>query len=142
MNRTTSQERGFLSFLRPLMTAGLPLMKNVLTSLAKSVLVPLGLTVAASATDAAIQKKIFGSGTTALIISEEEMDDIIEIVKSYEESGLLINDVSETIKDKAKEQKGRLFGLLLNTLAASLLGNILAGKRVVRGADGVIQVGE
>ena len=56
MNRTTSQERGFLSFLKPLMTAGSPLMKNVLTPLAKSVLVPLGLTAAASATDAAIQK--------------------------------------------------------------------------------------
>ena len=142
MNRTTSQERGFLSFLKPLMTAGSPLMKNVLTALAKSVLVPLGLTAAASATDAAIQKKIFVSGTTALIISEEEMDDIIKIVKSYEESGLLINGVSETIKDKAKEQKGGLFGILLSTLAASLLGNISAGKRVVRGDDGVIRVGE
>ena len=58
------------------MTAGSPLMKNVLTPLAESVLVPLGLTAAESTTDAAIQKKIFGSGATALIISNEEMNNI------------------------------------------------------------------
>ena len=61
--KITSQEEGFLNFLRPLIKAGLPLMKNVLTLLAKGVLVPLESTVAESATDAAIQKKIFGSGT-------------------------------------------------------------------------------
>ena len=68
------------------MTAGLPLMKNVLTPLPKSVLIPLGLTAAASATDAAIQNKIYESETTALIISNEEMKDIIHIVKSLEKS--------------------------------------------------------
>ena len=61
--KITSQEEGFLNFLRPLIKAGLPLMKNVLTLLAKGVLVPLESTAAESATDAAIQKKIFGSGT-------------------------------------------------------------------------------
>ena len=65
----------------------------------KTVLIPLGLTAAESATDAAIYKKMFGSGTTALIISNEEMNDIMKIVKSLEESGLLIKDVSETIKN-------------------------------------------
>ena len=65
-------------------------MKNVLTPLAKSVLVLSGLTAAASGADAAIQKKIFVRGTTALTISNEEMDDIMKIVKSLEESGLLI----------------------------------------------------
>ena len=65
-------------------------MKNVLTPLAKSVLVLSGLTAAASGADAAIQKKIFVPGTTALTISNEEMDDIMKIVKSLEESGLLI----------------------------------------------------
>ena len=68
------------------MTAGLPLMKNVLTPLPKSVLIPLGLTAAASATDAAIQNKIYESETTALIISNEEMKDIIHIVKSLQKS--------------------------------------------------------
>ena len=66
--KITSQEGGFLNFLGPLMTAGLPLMKSVLTPLAKSVILPIGLSVEMSAADAAIQKKIYGSGTTALTI--------------------------------------------------------------------------
>ena len=82
-------------------------MKNVLTSLAKSVLVPLGLIAAASAADVAIQKKIFGSDIAASIISNEEMEDIMKIVKSLEESGLLIKGISETNKNEAKEQKGK-----------------------------------
>ena len=76
------------------MTSGLPLIKDVFTPLAKSVLIPLGLTVAASATDAAIQKNIFGSGTTALIISNKEMEDIVKIIKLLEESRLLIKGIS------------------------------------------------
>ena len=72
-------------------------MKNVLKPLAKSVLIPLGLTASASVTDAAIHKKIFGSGVTTLIISNEEMNDIMKIVKPLEESGLLIKGISQTI---------------------------------------------
>ena len=59
-------------------------MKNVLKLLAKSVLIPLGLTAAASPTDAAIHKKMFGSGTTILMISNEEINDIMKIVKTLE----------------------------------------------------------
>ena len=70
-------------------------MKNVLKPLAKSVLIPLGL-AATSAIDVTIHKKNFGLGMTALIISNEEMNDIMKIVKSLEESGLLIKGVSET----------------------------------------------
>ena len=66
------------------MTAGLPLMKSVLTPLAKIVLLPLGLTAEMSAEDAAIQNKIYGSGITALKISNEKMEDIMKIVKSLE----------------------------------------------------------
>ena len=66
-------------------------------------MVPLGLTAAVSASNAAIQKKIFESGTTALIISDEEIDDIVKIVESLEESGLLIMGVGTTIKNEAKE---------------------------------------
>ena len=68
--KTTSQEGGFSNFLRPLKTAGLPLIKSVLMPVAKSVLLLFGLSAAMSATDAAIQKKIYEnlSGTTALII--------------------------------------------------------------------------
>ena len=114
------------------MKIGLPLMKNVLALLAKSVLIPLELTAAASTTDAAIQKKIFGSGMTTLIISIEEMDDIMKIVESLEESGLLIKGVSETIENEAKEQKGGFRSMLLSSLAASVLGSLLAGKGVAR----------
>ena len=80
-------------------------MKNVLKPLAKSVLIPLGLTVAASATDAAIHKKIIGSGFTTLIISNEEVNDILKIIKSLEESGSLIKGIGETIKNEAKNKK-------------------------------------
>ena len=84
--KITSQEGGFLNFLRPLMTASLPLMKRLLTPLAKSLLTPLGLSAGMSAADAAIQKKICGSGSTALIISIEEMEDIMKIVKSPDQT--------------------------------------------------------
>ena len=77
-------------------------MKNVPKSLAKWVLIPLGLTAAASATDAAIQKNIFGSSMTTLIISNEETNDIMKIVKYVEKSGLLIKRVGKTIKNEAK----------------------------------------
>ena len=68
-------------------------------------MVPLGLIAAASAADGAIQKKIFGSDIAASIISNEEMEDIMKIVKSLEESRLLIKGISETNKNKTKEQK-------------------------------------
>ena len=87
------------------MLVGLPLMKNVLTLLARRVLVPLRLLAARWATDAANQKKIFGSGTTALIISNREMDNIMKIVKSLEESGLLVKNVSDTIKNEPNNKK-------------------------------------
>ena len=111
------QSGGFLGrLLGPLLKAGLLLMKNVIKPLAKSVLIPLGLTAAAaSSADAGIHKKILGSGkpppdsashnNTILIISNGEMKDIIRIVKSLEDSGLLFKAVSETIQNEGKEQK-------------------------------------
>ena len=65
-----------------------------------------------------------------LIILNEDMNDIMKIVKSLEESGLLIKGVSETIKNEAKEQKGRFVGLILGTLGSSLLGNLQNNKKV------------
>ena len=80
------QSGGFLGrLLGPLLKTGLPLIGNVLKPLAKSVLIPLGLTAAASATDADIHKTMFGSGNATLIISNEEMN-IMKIVKSIGES--------------------------------------------------------
>ena len=117
-------------------------MKNVVKPLAKSVLIPLGLTAAASATDAAIQKKIFGSVMTALIISNEEMIDTMKIIKSHEESGVLIKGVSETTKNEAKEQRDGFLSMLLGILVASLLRNLLTSKGVMTAGEGVIRAGE
>ena len=91
------QSGGFLGkLLGPLLKTGLPLMKSVITPLAKSVLIPLGLTAAASAADAGIHKKILGSGGhTTLIISNNEIEDLIKIIKSLEDSGLLLKGVTE-----------------------------------------------
>ena len=83
------------------------LIGNVLKPLAENVLIPLGLTVAALATDVVFHKKISGSGNTTLIISNEEMNDIMKIIKSLGESGLLIKRVSETIKNEEKESNYR-----------------------------------
>ena len=115
--------------MNELMTTGLPLIKNVLTLLAKIILILLGLTAAASATNAAIQKKIFESVITALVISNEEMEDIMKIVKSLEKAGLLNKGISKTIKKSSKEQKGRFLGMLLATLTANSLGSALAGEK-------------
>ena len=103
--KITSQEGEILKFLRRLMTAGLRLMKNVLTPLAKNVLLLLGLTAAASATDEVIQKKLFGSGTTSLIISKEEMEDIMKSVKFLEEPDLLIKKSVKQLKMKQSNKK-------------------------------------
>ena len=82
---------------------------------------PLGLTAAASATDAAIHKEMFGSGNETLINSNEEMTDIMKIVKPFGKSGLLIRGVSQAVKNEAKEQKEIFLGTLLGTAVASLL---------------------
>ena len=135
----------------------MPLIGNVLKTLSKSVLILLALTTAASATDAAIHKKMFGLGRrpsnidlrsadltsrmTTLIFSNEEMNDIMKIVKSLEESGLLIKGLSETIKNEAKQQKGGFLGMLLVTLGTSLLGNLLTGKCTIRSGEGTVRAG-
>ena len=93
---------GFLGkVLGPLLKTGLPLIKSVINQLVKSVLIPLGLAAVASAADAGIHKKILGSGGhTTLIISNKDMEDLIKIVKSLEDSGLLLKGVIESIQMK------------------------------------------
>ena len=143
INFTGNLNRGRL--LGPLLKIGLPLMRNVLKPLVKSVFILLGLTAAAAATDAAIHKKMFPSGTTTLIISNEEMNDIMKIAKSLEEPGLLIKGVSETIKNEVEEQKGRFLSMLVGILGASIFGNLLTGKVFKRSkipGKGVIRAGE
>ena len=117
------QSGGFLGrILRPLLKTEFPLKGNVYKPLAKSILIPLGLTAVEAGTNAAIHKKMFGSGATTLIIPNEEMNDIIKIVKSIEKSSLLIKRVSETTKNEAKNKKSKFLGILLGTLGASLSG--------------------
>ena len=123
--------------LGPLLRTGLPLISNLIKPLAKSVLIPLGLTAAASAADAEIHKKILGWGNmTTLIISNDGIEDIIEIVKSLEDSGLLLKGVTETIQNEVKEQKGGFLSMLLGTLGASLLGNLLTGRGAIATSQG------
>ena len=112
-------------------------MKSVLTPLAKSVLIPLGLTAAISATDAAIQKKIHESRTTALIISNDEMKKKMKIVKLLEESGLLTKVVSETIKNEVKQEERGFLSILLGTLGGSILAKALSRGGVIRQGEGV-----
>ena len=82
---------------------------------------------------------MFGSGMTTLIISNEEMYDIIKMVKSPGESVLLIKGVSKTIKNEAKEQKGGFVEMLLGTSDTTLLGNLLAGKSLIRAGEDTIR---
>ena len=133
-------------------------MKNLLKPLAKSVSIPLGVTTAASATDAAIHKKMFASRRpplditsyhsnlasrmTTLIISNDEKNDIMKIIRSLEGSRLLIKDVSEIIENEAKEQKVGFFSTLLGALGASLLGNLLTGKGTIKAGEDTIRAGQ
>ena len=125
-----------------LLKTRLHLMKSVIKPLAKNVLIPLGLTATASATDAGIHKKILGSGTTTLIISNDAMENIIKKIKSLKNPGLLLKVVSETIQNEAKEQKGWFLSMLLDKLGASfLLGNILVSKGINRAGKGFLRAG-
>ena len=121
------------------MAASLPLMKNVLPPIAKSVLLSFGLSAAISVTAAAIQNKTYGSGTTTLIITNKEMEDVMKIVKSLEELALLIKGIRETIRHEAKEQKGGLLGMTLRTLAGGISGNALTEKGVSTAGEEVIR---
>ena len=131
------QSGGFLGrLLGPSLKTGLPLIKNVIKPLAKSFLIPLGLTASASAADIGIHKKILGSGTTTLILSNEEMNDIIKVAQALEDSNILRKGVTKTIINETKEQKGGFLSMLLDTLGASLSGNLLTGKGIVRTGTG------
>ena len=127
------QSAGFLGrLLGPLLKTGLTLMKDLIKPLAKSFLIPLGLTAAASEADPGIYKKILQSGNTTLIISNNKIEDIIKKVKSLEGSGLLLKRVTEKIQDEVKEEKGIVLSMLLGTLGAKLLGNLLTGRGINR----------
>ena len=113
---------GFLGSL--LSKIAVPLM-TVAVPLAKKNLAPLGITAAASAIDAGIQKKIHASGTVILITSNDEMNDIMKIVQALEDSNILLKGITKAIE--TKKRKGRFLGMLLGTLGSNLLGNMLRG---------------
>ena len=112
---------------------------------AKNVLAPLGLTTAMSAIDSSIHKKIHGSGVKLI-----DMNDIMKIIEALENSGILLKGVTKTIENETKEQRGGFLGMLLGTLGASLLGNLLTGGKgimrvddgIVRAGDGIVRAGE
>ena len=138
------QSGGFLGkLLGPLLKTGLPLIKNVITPLAKSVLIPLRLTAAASTADVGIHKKMLGSGNnTTLIILNKDIGYLIKTVKSVEDSGLLLKGVIESVQNEIKEQKGGFLSMLLATLGASLLADLLTGKGVNKKDKGIHRAGE
>ena len=131
------QSGGFRGkILGPLLKTGLPLLKSVIKPLGL-----LGLTAANSVIDAGVQKKIYGSGTTTLVISNEEMNDTMKIVQALKDSDILLKGVTKTIKNETKEQKGGFSSMLSCTLGASLLGDLLtknlSGKGTVRAEEGI-----
>ena len=117
------------------------LLMKVAMLLAKNVLAPLGLTAAMSAIDGGIQKKMRGDGIK-LIIEQEDMNDIMKIIEALENSDLLLKGVSKTIENETKEQRGGFLSMLLGTLGASLLGNLLTGKGMMRAGEGIVRAGE
>ena len=132
------QSGGFLGKLLSKLAG--PLMK-VAMPLAKNVLAPLGLTAAMSAIDGSIQKKMGGEGIK-LIIEQEDMNDIMKIIEALENSGILLKGVKKTIENETKEQRGRFLSMLLGTLGANLLGNLLSGKGIMRAGEGIVRAGE
>ena len=117
-----------------------PVMKVVMP-LAKNVLAPLGLTAAMSSIDGSIQTKIHGSGVK-LIIEQEDMNDIIKIIEALETSGILLKGVTKTIENETEEQRGGFLSMLLGTLGANLLGNLLSGKGTKSAGEGIVRAGE
>ena len=117
-------------------------------SLLKAAAKPLGLlgpTVASSLFDALIHKKIGSGNHKTLIISNDDMNDILKIVKSLEDSGLLLDGTTETVKNEVKGPKGGFPSMLLGTLGASLLVDVLtkhlSGRGVIRAGEGTIRAG-
>ena len=124
-------------FLAPLLKSGLPLLKSVIKPLGM-----LGLTAVVSATDAAINKKILGFGNhTTLIISNDDLNDLLEVLKSLEKNDILLDGITETVKNEVNEEKGGLLSMLLGILGASLLGNMLAGRGVIRAGERTVRAG-
>ena len=115
------------------MKVAMPLAKNVLATLGLQLLCLLLMEV--------YKIQIHGSGVK-LIIEQEDMNDIIKIIEALENSGILLKGVSKKIENETKEQRGGFLSMLLGTLGASLLGNLLTGKGIMRAGDGIVRADE
>ena len=120
------QKGGLLRYLAPLLKSGLPLLKSVIKPLGI-----LGFTAAASAADAGIHKKILGSGNhTTLIISNDDLKDFLKVVKLLENNGILLEEITKTVKNEVKEEKGGFLSILLSVHGSSLLTSMVTGKGI------------
>ena len=114
---------------------------KVTMPLAKNVLAPLDLTAAMPAIDGGIQKKMRGE-EIKLVIEQEDMNDIIKTIEVLKNSGILLKGVTKTIENETKEQRGGFLSMLLSTLGASLLGNLLSGKGLACAGEGIVRAGD
>ena len=115
----------------------LPHLIKVASPILKNVALPLGLSAAMSGIDGAIQKKIHGSGTT-VIFSNEEVNDMIKIVKALEDSDILVKGVTETLQNDVKKGGALpILPMLLGTLGSSLIEILLSGRGLYRTGQGL-----
>ena len=126
--------RLLMSFLPKFIKPAISIGKNILATLESS--------AAMSATDAAIQKQMYGSGMTALIISNDDLEDLIKIITALEEHDILLKGTTKTIQNETKKQEGGFLSMLLGTLGASLLGNLLTVKGMHRNGNGIYRTGQ
>ena len=129
-------------YLGRLLMSFLPKLIKAAISIGKNILALLGLCAAMSATDAAIQKNMYGLGNAILIISNDDLNSLIKIVTALEEHDILLKETSKTIKNKTKKQEGGFLSMLLGTLGASLRGNLLTGRGLYRTGKGIYRTGK
>ena len=125
-----------------LLMSFLPKLIKPAFSIGKNILASLGLSAAMSTTDASIQKKMYGSGNTISIISNDDLDDLIKIVTALEEHDILLKGTSKIIKNNTKKQEGGFLSMLLGIFGASLIGNLLSGKGLYRTGKGMYRTGQ
>ena len=117
----------------------LPKLIKPATSLGKNTPASLGLSSITSAADAGIQKSVYGSGSTALSINSNELNDVMKIIKVLEDHAVLLKGITKTAKNEVKSQRGGFLSMLLGTLGASLPGDVLSkgllGKRLARAGE-------
>ena len=142
LNKIT-QSGGFLGIF---LGRFLPKLIKPAISLGKNILTPLGLNAAMSATDAAIQRKMYGSGLDDLVnilkISHSGLNDMMKIVKVLGDSDILPKGITRTTKNEVKSQRGGFVTALLGGLASSLLGDVLFGSGIKRVGFGIKRAGQ